>query len=110
MLSALDFYWNAQNTENKYVKFILLVITAERLFTKNDNEAKWRRLAEGMRRYTREADFDGVHRDYDIRNDLVHGPATLPPPSKDEVRELARKWSAWCAEVLRKKLTETTSR
>jgi hypothetical protein len=101
--SALDFFLQGCQAENVFVRFVLMVIVAERLFSKREHN-KRRRIARGIYTFTKEIDPNQIESDYNTRNDLVHGPEDLHEPQK--VAELAARWESACGAVLSKILTE----
>jgi hypothetical protein len=97
--SALDFFLQGCRSDNIYVRFIIMVIVAERLFSKNESN-KRKRISRGIYTFNKDIDPSQIAADYDVRNDLVHGPKDLH--RSPEVAELAARWETACGAVLSK--------
>jgi hypothetical protein len=101
--SALDFFLHGCQADNIYVRFVIMVIVAERLFSTNGPN-KRRRISRGINTFVKDIAPKQIEDDYDVRNDLVHGPNTLH--KSPEVAELVARWESVCGAVLSKILTE----
>jgi hypothetical protein len=95
--SALDYFIQGCQTENVFVRFIIMVIVAERLFSRHELN-KRKRISRGIYTFTKDVDPDQIEADYAVRNDLMHGPDELHKPP--EISELAARWEAACGAVL----------
>jgi hypothetical protein len=99
--SALDYYLHSSTVKNHYLRFILMVIVMERLFSfDKKREYKQDQLANAISAYLPSVARSELKKDYRIRNNLVHGPKASIHRA-DEIKSLADKWSSWCQKVLR---------
>lgn len=110
VMSALDYFCGALEIGNIYLRFIVLVCTAERLFSMNGERSKKTGLADRMSTHLTGNTEDlkrEIMADYDQRNNLVHG-QQLPRLSTETTKRLSTKWTAWCAEILRSLLLNSS--
>lgn len=103
VMSALDYLMGAYEVRNAYLRFIVLVCTAERLYSHESEGDKGDKLAmrmtahlSGERRVTRRR----IVKDYKTRSRLVHGQG-LPQVPSDQVKRLCDVWFDWNGEALR---------
>jgi len=104
LLTALDYYLQACDTANRYIRFLLLVIVAERLFSTRDADAgtKAQQISDGFNMFLGDAtgspDRTTLPKDYRVRNNLVHGPEQAYTPGYME--GLVNRWISWCSASL----------
>jgi len=98
--SALDYFSNSCVLHNYYLRFIMMVVVMERLFSFDKKGVrKQDQLAIAISSYMPSVSLSEVKKDYVVRNNLVHGPKA-PLHGPKEIEPLADKWTSWCRTIL----------